>query len=82
MALSPQEGPGQPGAMFMFFLNEVEMEEMRLAMAARARATGSGTARHEICKSILRKLTESEKDPKQDAPKDRINGTDGTFLRA
>lgn len=49
-----------------------ELEELRLATAARARMNGSGTRPHEVCINILRKLNESEERTARDGKEEAV----------
>ena len=65
------DGASPPGVEYMLPpLTDDEVHEARLAIKARARANGSGTKPHELCKSILRKLDDAEHHPAPSA-----NGT-------
>ena len=54
--------PNGPGFMLPM-LTENEMHEMRLAIKARARMSGTGTEPHRVCVEVLRKMDEAEREP-------------------
>ena len=58
---------------FMFVLDSEEVEEMRMAMKARARMNGIHTRAHKVCTNILQKIDESESNPHA-APNGTPNG--------
>lgn len=56
------------GSEYMVILTAEEIQEMRLALAARSRMNGHGTRAQLVCTDILRKIDESETKP-------HVNGT-------
>ena len=51
----------EKGARYMVTFTKEELEEIKLAMAARGRATGSGTRNHEVCVEVVKKIADSER---------------------
>ena len=48
----------------MIELTRDEVEEVKLALAARSRAAGPLTHHHQLCQSVLLKLHQSEQSPR------------------
>lgn len=61
MSDGTKRSKGEKGARYMVVFTKEELEEIKLAMAARGRATGSGTRNHEVCVEVVKKLAESER---------------------
>ena len=70
------DGAKPKGGEVMIRLTLEELDEMRHAVAARARMTGSGTVNHDRCREILRKLAESAARNEGNGAEPKVAGID------
>ena len=70
------EGLATPEDQFMVMLTRQEIEELLMALSARARMTGIKSIHSKVCMNILRKLDESKPIDKSEPIASKVAGID------